>query len=127
MSYFDEQRAIAILGIEMPKNNCERIEIDYPKLKALRLLGLVRGYEAQNNSPSVDEFLEFCETNNVTGKEVIFEAYIVTNREDARVIVEGIRLNPILTSNEVKKNFIKSFHHADEFEAYDENYRAWWD
>ncbi len=124
---FNEQRALAILDIQKPASNCERVEFGYSELKALRLLNLINGDDCQNDSPTVDEFLEFCETNGTSEEEVIFEAYIVTNRPDARVTVEGIRLLVALSGEKTKRDFINQFRCADEFEVQESVYRAWWD
>lgn len=110
-----------------PPTTCHRLEMDYPTIKALALLEVAELEETQNNSPTIMEFLEFYESNGCSEEEVIFETYIVTDREDTRVTIEGILLNHSLSSERCKTNFIESFREADEFELGESQYRAWWD
>lgn len=110
-----------------PSTDCERIEIDYPTLKGLVNLGIANLDETQNYSPSIQDFLAFYEVNNCGEEEVVFEAYVVTDREDSRITVEGIQLNTLLSSKESRNEFINLFRVADGFEVNENRYRAWWD
>lgn len=124
---FNQERALAILNIKKPVDNCERLEFGYPELKSLVLLGLVDLDDTQNDSPTVGQFLEFYEKNRCGEEEIIFEGYIVTDRADSRVSVEGIKLHTELASQKVQKEFIEVFRLADEFTIGDSMIRAWWD
>jgi len=122
----NEKLVEQILDIKLT-DNYTRFNCGYAQLKSLLLLEQALPDETQNESPSISEFLGFCEKHNTGEKEVIFEGYVINNtRDDARVSVEGIVLNQDLSSEEVKKDFILTFRDADEFDMSD-TYRAWWD
>ena len=86
-------------------------------------------YDAQNNSPSIDEFMEY-----IDGIEeyVTFECYAVDiTRHDYRVSIEGIQ---VLLPKDKRDDFyalIETFRYADEFCCSEDNecchLRAWWD
>jgi hypothetical protein len=129
MGNFNESRVLAVLGMNKPKSNYERIELSYAQLKSLVLLELIDPNGAQNNSPSINDFLDFCEKYHCYGEdETVLEGYIITgDRPDKRISIEAIRLHTAVSSEKTKQAFINHFHHADEFEANDEQFRAWWD
>jgi hypothetical protein len=127
---FDQEKALKILGMNKPKSTCERFTMTLSQLENLVINGLIERDDCQNDSPSIEAFLEFCFGNDVGAEEVKFEAYIIVDRDDARVSVEGILLDPSLASESCKQNFLDSFRNADEF-SFDlsgsEYFRAWWD
>ena len=127
MRKFNQKKVLMILDMEKTNTSFNRIEIDYNTLKSLVLLNLIDESECQNYSPSISEFLEFFEKNNCSNSEVIFEAYLITDREDARLTVEGIRLDVELSSEKTKKMFENKFSNADEFSNTSDECRAWWD
>lgn len=121
-----ENKLITILNLK-PSENFTRLETDYKTVKALVLLGLADEFETQNDSPSIRDFLDFCERNNTSEEEVTFESYACVNRPDSRFTVEGIVLNVSLSSERTKKEFIENFSNADEFNVNENYYRSWWD
>ena len=113
---------------ETTKSNYVRFDCDYNQLKALELLEELDIDSSQNDSPTIKEFLDWCEDSNTSLEEVLFEGYMITqDREDARITVEAIVLNHHLSSEKVKNSFFESFRLADEFDLGDSTYRAWWD
>lgn len=129
-SNFNESRVLAVLSMSKPKSNFERIKLSYAQLKSLVLLELVDPSDAQNDSPSIKEFLDFCEDCQTSEEEVIFEGYIVLgDRPDKRVSIEGLELMAELASIKTKKEFFTRFRAADEFDVDSERgiMRAWWD
>lgn len=113
----------AVLGLDAPT---ERYDIVRLELSPLQLQAAVdNGYadpeDAQNDSPTIGEFLEFGQQHR---SAILFEAYIVSpTRSDCRISVEGILLND--ADGDMAATFKKwaKARHPDEFD----NNRAWWD
>lgn len=103
----------AMGGIESIECNAKVLKdlaLQYPKMFDLD--------EAQNDSPTVGEFLERA------SDEDTFLTYVVGDgRSDKRISIEGI----ITNSKEVCSRFLES--HPDEFDHKQLNppYRLWWD
>lgn len=128
--HFDIKRVCEVIDIPQPKTNFERLELSYSQVKALVVLDLINRLDNQNYSPTIEEFLDFCEDNNTSDEEIIFECYIVSgDRDDRRLTIEGIRLLIHLASEKAKEKFILNFRMADEFDICNQDgyMRAWWD
>ena len=123
----EKQISEVLKALYNPTSNCHDMTFTYSELKGLVSLGIANLNERQNESPSILEFLEFCESAMTSEEEVIFEGYIVTNREDSRVSITTIRLVKSLASARTVKDFFDKFSEADEFDNYEDHYRAWWD
>lgn len=79
--------------------------------------------EMQNNSPSIEEFLQFLKEH----PDCTVSGYAVElAREDYRVSVEQIDFVGKY-SKELLKDFVNAFRNADEFKVGDKNLHAWWD
>lgn len=81
-----------------------------------------------NYSPSLNQFIEFCETN----PQFVMEAVLVEpERDDYRVDVDGVKA-PVNTENTtILYDWINSFDDSiddpSEYGTYNGNIRAWWD
>lgn len=79
--------------------------------------------DAQNDSPTYREFLEFMEAH----PGVTAHGYIVTpDREDCRVSIEGIEYEGAYTM-EWLKDFAFLCRHADEFKIDENGFYCWYD
>ena len=109
-----------------------RFECDAGKLRELHRQGFIDDNEAQNESPTTKEFLEFLDSINDKNVSVGFECYAVSpDRFDYRITIEGINLLIEETDYETLTSVISNFRNADEFDVnhVDSGYeiRAWWD
>lgn len=78
--------------------------------------------EAQNDSPTIQEFIDYMEDKNC----YVVNGYVVTdNRGDYRVSVESIEKIGGFEDKEELIEFVDRFHNADEFDI--KNGYAWWD
>lgn len=98
-------------------------------IKKLVELGFANPDERQNDSPSIQEFLDY-----VTGEEdkVLFKCYAVSpRRSDYRVNIEGVSIIIPHDNYNLVSYFVETFRDADEFsfEHDGEEYylEAWWD
>ena len=112
---------------ELSFHDLERFDLKLDQIKSLLEHRFLDPEEKQNNSPSVQEFIEFAENHPIGFFEVIFESYAVyLPRPDYRVTIEGIRLEGEIPK-EVLIDFSNQFLGADEFQIGGESARAWWD
>jgi len=78
--------------------------------------------ERQNNSPTIQEFIEFLNDNpNFTA----FGYVVSINRDDYRLSVEGVE--SFVYDPRQFANFVNKFRMADEFTATENYQRAWYD
>lgn len=92
------------------------------KLKKLVEMGFADPEDAQNNSPTIEEFIEFAENN----EGFIFNGYAIDDsRSDYRVSIESIEKDECVTADE-KIEFLMQFRYADEITV-DDGLYAWWD
>lgn len=108
-------------------------EFTYINLTGVQLMALTEDNllqpfldDAQNNSPTVQEFITFISEQKDI-KRYTLECYVVpTNRDDTRLSIEGIS-GKDLSSIELQRA-IENFRHADEFNlsVSEANFRAWW-
>jgi len=118
----DEYNALNYLG------GIRRFKCSTDKLRTLYAEDFVEANDRQNDSPSLEEFLEYVGDYPTA----TFECYAVCpEREDYRVTVEGVNLVIPETDYDAVGYFAETFHYADEFslEHVGHNYhmRAWWD
>ena len=79
--------------------------------------------DAQNCSPTVEEFLEFMKEH----AQFTAHGYAVShNRDDYRASLEGIEFKGKVSKN-LMKDFIDLCRHADEIVCEDNKLFAWWD
>ena len=77
--------------------------------------------EAQNDSPTIEEFIRWMETYD----GYVVNGYVVTDkRSDYRVSIESIEKIGIIENKDELVDFVNAFRYADEFDT--EGY-AWWD
>jgi hypothetical protein len=80
--------------------------------------------DAQNCSPTVEDFLGFMKDHT----EFTAHGYAVShNRDDYRVSLEGIEFDGRVTSDRSVQDFVYLCRHADEFVWEDNKLYAWWD
>lgn len=92
------------------------------KLKQLVEQHFADPYERQNDSPSIDEFLEYADRQ----PDVTFDGYAVClERNDYRVSIETV--HQTFRNKDNALEFTKAFRRADEFDVNDHEGRAWWD
>lgn len=90
-------------------------------LNKLIELGFVDLDEAQNNSPTIDEFIEWMENHD----GYIVNGYVVSDkREDYRLSIVSIKKTEKIEDKDELVEFIEAFRNADEFDI--DEY-AWWD
>jgi uncharacterized protein YodC (DUF2158 family) len=121
----NDQRRHEIIGLELSgKYDCKWFEnLTLKQLETLFKEDFVEPDEAQNDSPTTKEILEFMRVN----KRFTCHGYIVTpDRCDYRVSLEGVALSGKLTQKE-RENFNNLFRKADEFDCDDKGCRAWYD
>lgn len=97
-------------------------------IKKLLEMNFVNPKETQNESPSVEEFLDYLEDV----PEVTFNGYVVSpERSDYRVSIEGFDVEIPDTEVDRMCELVKMFRDADEFNLiHDANtffLHAWWD
>ena len=106
----------------------ERCDFTLPQLANLIEIGLVSQEHRFNNSPTVRSFLEFGKRAEEYGAKVVYEGFLESKaRENARLVVEGVRVTNFIDMVCVVLDFSQSFHNADEFTASAELLRAWYD
>lgn len=90
-------------------------------LNKLIELGFVDLDEAQNNSPTIDEFIEWMENHD----GYIVNGYVVSDkREDYRLSIVSIKKTEKIEDKDELVEFIEAFRNADVFDI--DGY-AWWD
>ena len=107
---------------------CRRFECSFSKMKQLIEEGFIDPYEAQNDSPTTEEFMEYAENF----KDVYFECYAISpDRDDYRITIEGIDINIPADEHDLVAMAVQFFRYADEFsfDYYGGFYtlHAWWD
>ena len=125
----DYKKRDELLGIHVDWNTgsiggTERFK-DVP-LKALRMLvdlNLADPEDAQNDAPTLREFIKFMEKY----PQCMAHGYAVSpNRDDYRVTIEGLSCRKECVTEELKDDFIEMFRCADEFSIKD-GLRCWYD
>ena len=106
-----------------------RVRVPYDTIIKLVNHNFVDLNDAQNCSPSAQEFIEICESNK---KNVDFEIYLVEHtRDDYRVTIEGVIETVPFNFQDMLCEHISEFRFADEFtlKRSDKGFflRAWWD
>ncbi len=93
------------------------------KLQELIDLHLADPGEAQNNSPSIAEFLNFMDSHD----GYTAHGYTVDyTRDDCRVSIEGIESPGYCEAQELE-DFVAAFRDADDFEASTKRMYCWYD
>ena len=99
-------------------------DLTLSELENLIKEGFADPEETQNDSPSIQEFLDFM-------REYPFvraHGYVVSNeRDDVRVSVEGIEADRSDVTPEFFRAFVQLCRYADEFDDSDAGVYAWWD
>jgi hypothetical protein len=79
--------------------------------------------QTQNDSPTVAEFIEFLEKH----PGAFAHGYTIgSDRDDARVSLEGLACHANKVTPTMLKDFITLCRHADEF-SIEDGLRSWWD
>lgn len=124
----DTQRRNRILGItfDWEKVSSGTMSLERIDVKTLELLfreRFIDPNEKQNESPTAIQFLSFMQKYPV----VLAQGYVVSpNREDYRITIDGLSVQPSYASGELKLAFFEFCKDADELNIED-GLRAWWD
>ena len=125
----DEARRLEIIGLN-PGNGYDIARFNGLKHEQIQLLldeNFADPDETQNDSPSIQEFLEFLKAN----PSFRAHGYIVTpRRNDCRVTLEGVELaKGADPSTEEIQAFIDLCHGSDEFtcDLKGKQFYGWWD
>lgn len=100
--------------------------MSYDTLKQLVDNNFADVNDTQNDSPSIEEFMEYAKTH----PHVTFEGYAVElDRDDYRVSIETINQDFSKDENRAGAiaDFSEKFHAADEFIISENRGHAWWD
>lgn len=96
-------------------------DLHVDRLKKLVELGYADVEECQNNSPTIGDFIEFCDAY----PEFTLHGYAITNeRDDCRVTIEGVDLGKPVDDKAIK-DFVEMFRFADDFNL--ETGYVWYD
>ncbi len=105
--------------------NCE---FSFEQLSGLINLGIIRLEHKFNNSPAVEIFYEFGKRAAVCGAMVVYIGFLESKlRDNARLVIEGVKVTKFFDSSCLILDFAQTFHGADEFTANAELLRAWYD
>lgn len=97
--------------------------LSFNKLKTLKQQNFLDPNETQNDSPTIQEIMDFMEIN----PKFTAHGYAISpNRDDYRISIEGVYLQGGYTKKELK-NFTKLFNDADDFQIKDTELYAWYD
>jgi len=99
--------------------------MDVGTLTQLISLGFADPEMTQNDSPTIEEFVEFM----TRYPSCVAHGYVVSpNRDDCRVSIEGLVCSEDLVTNDMLYDFVGSFRCADEFTVSKEDgLYCWWD
>lgn len=115
------------LGIPLENNdNYEKFRnVTAEKLLELKVAGFVNPREAQNEGPTIAEFLKFAKKY----PNAKFDGYVIfPPRSDIRVTVETISyVGEFANDKSVIRAFGNKFGRADEFSMEPDKLLAWWD
>lgn len=89
-------------------------------------LGFLNPHDAQNYSPTAEEFIRFMESG--VGHPITAHGYAVSQqRGDCRVTIEGIEYACAETMSWDQIEAFLTFRHADEFELDEHRFYCWYD
>ena len=106
----------------------EHCEFSLEKLSGFLNLGFIIPDYKFNNSPTVEVFFEFGKRAEACGALVMYIGFLESkSRENARLVIEGIKVTSFPDSVSLILDFSQTFHDADEFTASSRLLRAWYD
>ena len=106
----------------------ENCEFSLEKLSSILDFGFIeRGFK-YNYSPTVETYYEFGKRAVLSGASVEYFGILENEyRDDAMLIIEGVKVTDFINSASLILDFAQTFHSADEFTANSELLRAWYD
>lgn len=111
-----------ILGFETKKDTFG-VRFTLEQLLALQKAKLLDMEQTQNDSPSVETFVNFM----VAHPGVKGHGYVIgVDRDDCRVSLEGLEFTGKVTIPLIR-DFVKLCHGADELTVDEYSIRSWWD
>ena len=119
-----------LLGVKAKtfSGGVENCEFSVRQLSDTLDLGLVKPEQKYNYSPNVETFFEFGKRAETHGATVEYIGFLESKyRDDARLLVDGIRVTNFSGAVDLILDFAQTFHTADEFTANSEMLRAWYD
>jgi hypothetical protein len=106
----------------------ERCDISMEQLTILLDMGFTWFEYKFNNSPTIENFFKFGKLAESCGANITFIGFLESKyRENARIVIEGIKVTNFPDTMTLILNFAQSFHDADEFTANSGLLRAWYD
>ena len=120
----------AILGIKDNEfmGGVEYCEFSVEQLTAILDLGFISLEYKFNDTPTVEIFYEFGKRAEAHGAVVNFMGFLESEyRKNARLIIEGVKVENFADNANLILDFSQRFHKADEFTANAELLRAWYD
>ena len=106
----------------------EYCELTVAQLTRLLEIGFVSLSYKFNQSPTVETFYEFGKRAEECGATVVYEGFLESKaRENAKLVIDGVKVKNFSGSSELVLDFSQTFHDADEFTAKTGLLRAWYD
>ena len=106
----------------------ERCEFSVGHLSAFVDCGFISPAYKFNGTPTVETFYEFGKRAEESGATVEYIGFLESkDRDNARLIIEGIEITKFPDSTSLILDFAQTFHDADEFTSNAELLRAWYD
>ena len=106
----------------------ESCEFSLEKLSYFLEIGFIRPKYKCNFSPTVETFYEFGKRAEAYGASVEYIGLLESKaRDDARLLIDGIKVTRFPDSVKLIMDFSQTFHEADEFTTEPELLRAWYD
>jgi len=122
--------AAEILGVKGKPffGGVENCDFTTSQISDLLDLGFILPENKFNNSPTVETFFNFGKRAKATGASVKYIGFLESkSRDNARAVIEGVRITNFTHSTNLLLDFAQIFHDADEFTANSGLLRAWYD
>ena len=131
-SKINEQRSLVaeMLGLKGKSffGGAEYCEFSVFQLNTFLEIGFISLEYMFNDSPTVETFFKFGKRAEAYGATVVYEGFLGSKfRNNARLVIEGVRVTNFPASASLILDFSQTFHTADEFTANHELLRAWYD
>ena len=106
----------------------EHCEFSLERLTGFLDIGFIELEYKCNNSPTVKTFYKFGKRAEAYGALVGYIGFLESmSRENARLVIDGIKVTAFPDSASLIMDFSQTFHEADEFTTNSELLRAWYD
>ena len=106
----------------------ESCKFSVEELSSVLDMGFTKPEQKQNQAPTVETFFNFGKQAVASGAVVEYIGFLESkSRDDARLIIDGIKVTNFPESIDLILEFSQTFHGADEFTAKRDLLRAWYD